>query len=84
MKFPLFQFLWFVSRIVMAQPAGPFTATHGPLTALRALAFAILLFAAISFLLRVLVSCRDLRLSPRIQVVGVMLYDSAPVPSLRC
>jgi len=64
--------------------AGPFTATHGPLTALRALAFAILLFAAISFLLRVLVSCRDLRLSPRIQVVGVMLYDSAPVPSLRC
>jgi hypothetical protein len=64
--------------------AGPFTATHGPLTALRALAFAILLFVAISFLLRVLVSCRDLRLSPRIQVVSVMLYDSAPVPSLRC
>lgn len=64
--------------------AGPFTATHGPLTALRALAFAILLFVAISFLLRVLVSCRDLRLSSRIQVVGVMLYDSAPVPSLRC
>jgi len=64
--------------------AGPFTATHGPLTALRALAFAILLFVAISFLLRVLVSCRDLRLNPRIQVVSVMLYDSAPVPSLRC
>jgi hypothetical protein len=64
--------------------AGPFTATHGPLTALRALAFAILLFAAISFLLRVLVSCRDSRLSPGIHVVGVGLYHSAPVQSLRC
>jgi len=74
-----------LQRAQMPRPRpGPFTATHGPLTALRALAFAILLFAAISFLLRVLVSCRDLRLSPRIQVVGLMLYDSAPVPSLRC
>ena len=64
--------------------AGPFTATHGPLTALRALAFTILLFVAISFLLRVRVSCRDLRLSPRIHFVGVMLSDSSPVQSLRC
>ena len=51
--------------------AGPFTATHGPLTALRALAFAILLFVAISFLQRVLVACPDLYLKLRIQVVGV-------------
>jgi hypothetical protein len=64
--------------------AGPFTATHGPLTALRALAFAILLFAAISFLLRVLVSCRELHIKLRTQVVGEAVYHSAPVPSLRC
>jgi hypothetical protein len=63
---------------------GPFTATHGPLTALRALAFAILLFVSISFLPRVLVPCHDSCLRPRIQVVGVVPYHSAPVPSLRC
>jgi hypothetical protein len=64
--------------------AGPFTATHGPLTALRALAFAILLFVAISFLQRVLVACRDLYLKLGIQVVGVAVCQSPPVPSLRC
>jgi hypothetical protein len=64
--------------------AGPFTATHGPLTALRAFAFAILLFVAISFLPRVLVSCRELHIKLRTQVVGAAVYHSAPVPSLRC
>jgi hypothetical protein len=66
--------------------AGPFTATHGPLTAMRALAFVILLFVVISFLVRALalVADRDLYIRLRIQVGGVAVFDSAPVPSLRC
>lgn len=64
--------------------AGPFTATHGPLTALRALAFAILLFVAISFLPRLVISCPDLRLGLGIRVIGVAVDNLAPVPSLRC
>ena len=63
---------------------GPFTVTHGPLTALRALAFAILLFVAVSFLLRAMVADPGLYITLKIQVVGVAVFDSAPVPSLRC
>jgi len=64
--------------------AGPFTVTHGPLTALRALAFALLLFAAISLLLTVTVADPGMYIRLRIQVVGVAVFDAAPVPSLRC
>ncbi len=64
--------------------AGPFTATHGPLTALRALAFAILLFVTILFLQKVLVARHDLYLRLGIQIVGVAVHQSPPVPSLRC
>lgn len=63
---------------------GPFTATHGPLTALRALIFAILVFVTISFVLRVSVAYRDSCLRIDVQTVRVALFNSPPVPSLRC
>ena len=63
---------------------GPFTATHGPLTALRALLFAILLFATISFVLRALAAYRDDYIRLNIQTVGAAASDSSPLPNLRC
>lgn len=64
--------------------AGPFTATHGPLTALRALIFAILLFVTISFVLRALVAYCDDYVRLNIQTGSVPAFNPSPFLNLRC
>ena len=64
--------------------AGPFTVTHGPATALRALAFAILLFAAIAILSSILF----LYHAPYrcLTATSILVADTSPglTPPLRC
>ena len=63
---------------------GPFTATNGPVTALRALAFAVMLFAAMSFLNKVMVADSSRRLTTGIETREFTEFHFSPVPSLRC
>ena len=63
---------------------GPFTATNGPVTALRALAFAVLLFAAMSLLKKVMVADSSMRLTTGIETGKFTVFDFSPTPSLRC
>jgi len=64
--------------------AGPFTATHGPVTALRALAFAILLFTTIAILSSIFVLYRAPYLC--LTATSVLVADTGPAlsPPLRC
>lgn len=70
--------------VLLPLGTGPFTATHGPVTALRALIFAILLFVTISFVLRAFIAYRDVCLELNTQAVSVAVLNSSPVPNLRC
>jgi hypothetical protein len=63
---------------------GPFTASHGPVTALRATAFAVLLFAAIACLpCMLLVSCESYQCTD-ISLPGIAGNDRLILSPLRC
>jgi len=65
-------------------PAGSFTATHGPITALRAIADAILLALVLSFLPRALISRCKFYLGLDISPADMNGCHPVPVLSLRC
>ncbi len=83
-KLALLAGLSIVLVAVFPLAAGPFTATHGPVTALRALALAILLFTTIATLSSIFV----LYHTPYRCLIGksVLVADSgfALHPPLRC
>jgi hypothetical protein len=64
--------------------AGPFTATHGPVTALRAVVYAVLLLITICFLPTALISCRESYIRPGSSVIYAGVCDSTPILALRC
>lgn len=70
--------------VLFPASVGPFTATNGPVTALRALAFAVLLFAAMSFLNKVMVADSFAGLTRVIETRKFVVFDFSSASCLRC
>lgn len=83
-KLAVVAMLAIVLTALFPMAGGPFTASHGPVTALRATAFALLLFAAIACLpCMLLVSCESYQCTD-ISLSGVAANDQEIPSPLRC
>jgi hypothetical protein len=64
--------------------AGPFTATHGPITALRAIAAAFLLAVVLAFLPTAIITGCEFYVGLDVSPAHMNGCDPVPVLSLRC
>jgi hypothetical protein len=63
---------------------GPFTATHGPMTAVKAVVDPAVEFTAVSVLPVTPVTYLELHVLLESRVGPVATFDATPIPSLRC